>query len=42
LFKTAIGFSPQKAIDIVIANAGILGTDDIVAFDGESLAMYFQ
>lgn len=33
LFKTALDISPNKSIDYVLANAGILGTDDILTYD---------
>lgn len=34
LFKVALEFSPNNCIDYVVANAGILGNDDLFAFEG--------
>lgn len=36
VFEAAISASPEKSIDVVIANAGIIGQDDILTVDGES------
>lgn len=37
LFKLAISKSPQKTVDIVVANAGISGPDDVFSVEGEIL-----
>lgn len=36
LFKLAISKSPRKSIDIVVANAGISGPDDVFTIEGKS------
>lgn len=36
VFEAAISSSPEKSIDLVIANAGIIGQDDIFSVDGKS------
>ena len=33
-FETAIKNSPNKSLDVVIANAGIVGQDDMFTLDG--------
>jgi NAD(P)-dependent dehydrogenase (short-subunit alcohol dehydrogenase family) len=34
-FDTAVQNSPQKSCDVVIANAGIVGQDDMFTLQGE-------
>lgn len=34
MFKLAVSKSPRKSVDIVVANAGISGPDDVFTIDG--------
>ncbi len=34
VFKAAVANSPHKSCDIVVANAGVSGPDDVFQFDG--------
>lgn len=36
MFKLALSKSPRKSVDIVIANAGISGPDDVFTIDGKA------
>jgi hypothetical protein len=35
MFKQAVANSPDKSCDIVIANAGVSGADELFALEGE-------
>lgn len=35
VFEAAISSSPEKSIDVVITNAGIIGQDDVFSMDGK-------
>ncbi len=35
MFKQAVANSPAKSCDIVIANAGVSGPDDVYAMEGK-------
>lgn len=37
MFEAAVSSSPHKSCDIVIANAGIVGADDLYQLQGEFL-----
>jgi NAD(P)-dependent dehydrogenase (short-subunit alcohol dehydrogenase family) len=43
LFETAMSSSPNKSVDIVIANAGLGGAGDaMMVEDGEGLFLFYQ
>lgn len=35
IFDAALAYSPHKSIDVVIANAGVVGADDLNNLDGK-------
>ena len=39
VFEAAIRSSPYKSCDVVIANAGIVGVDDLYTFQGRDRSM---
>jgi hypothetical protein len=39
MFKQAMAKSPTKSCDIVIANAGVSGADELYALEGEEIIL---
>jgi NAD(P)-dependent dehydrogenase (short-subunit alcohol dehydrogenase family) len=40
LFKSAVAASPAKSVDIVVANAGITGPDEIFELEGNCVPCF--
>jgi hypothetical protein len=38
VFEAAVSSSPSKSVDVVIANAGVVGADDLFKLQGECRA----